>query len=142
MFIKYRERYYFNVIFKKKPDNKWVFGQIFFNMYRFVFDSEEGKIGYYKTYSSKNHPMIVLLCLAVFAFIFIIGYWRGNTMKKNEANLFNKQSQYQVRKEYQNIPTNDENDNKKNNDKTEEPKEKEQKDKENISNNNEKIKKE
>ena len=142
LFIKYRERYYFNVIFKKKPDNKWVFGQIFFNMYRFVFDSEEGKIGYYKTYSSKNHPMIVLLCLAVFAFIFIIGYWRGNTMKKNEANLFNKQSQYQVRKEYQNIPTNDENDNKKNNDKTEEPKEKEQKDKENISNNNEKIKKE
>ena len=140
LFIKYRERYYFNMVFKKKPDNKWIFGQIFFNMYRFVFDLEEGKIGYYKSYSSKNHPMIVLACIVVFALIFIGGYWRGQIMIKNDANLLNnKNMPYQIRKEYQNIPTNNEKDIKKESDKKEQTKEKEKKLEENKS--NEKLKK-
>ena len=100
LFIKYRQRYYFNIIFKKKPNNRWVFGQLFFNKYKFVFDLEEGQIGYYKSYSSKNHPMIVLLCFAFFAFIFVVGYWRGNVMKQNEANLYKNKIPTQIRKEY------------------------------------------
>ena len=151
LFIRYKERYYFNVVFKKKPDNKWVFGQIFFNMYRFVFDLEEGQIGYYKSYSSSNHPLIVLLCFFVFAIIFILGYWRGKVVKSNEANIV-KQAAIPVRKEYANVPTNDseENKNKKENkkdnikednkDEKSKLKDKKEKEKENV--NNKKVKNE
>ena len=111
LFIKYNQRYYFQIIFKKNPDNRWVFGQLFFNTYKFVFDLEEGQIGYYKSYSSKNHPFIVVICIAVFALIFILGYWRGTVMKKREANLYtNNQNKNQIpiRKEYAYDPTSDE----------------------------------
>ena len=104
LFIKYRQRYYFNIIFKKKPDNKWVFGQIFFNMYRFVFDLEQGQIGYYKSYSSNNHPLIILLCFFAFVIIFILGYLRGTIMIKNEGDTM-KQVTIPIRKEYANVPT-------------------------------------
>ena len=141
LFIKYNQRYYFQIIFKKNPDNKWVFGQLFFNTYKFVFDLEEGKIGYYKSYSSKNHPFIVILCIAVFALIFILGYWRGNVMKKNEANLYannQNQNQMSIRKEY---ATDSEIKNKKQKDNKEEEK-KEIKGKNKEKANDKKIKKE
>ena len=100
LFIRYNQRYYFKMIFKKNPDNKWVFGRIFFDEYRFVFDLEEGKIGYYKSYSNKNHPFIILFFVVIFGLIFILGYWRGNTMKKNEANLYNNNMPNKIREEY------------------------------------------
>ena len=110
LFEKYRERYYFKIIFKKNPDNKWVFGNIFFNTYKFVFDIEEGKIGYYKSYSQKNHPIIILVCVAVFAFIFVVGYLRGISIKKRDAQLYgNKPAPIPVRKEYARDPSTDNN---------------------------------
>lgn len=110
LFIKNNQRYYFRVIFKKNPDNKWVFGQLFFSKYKFVFDLEEGKIGYYKSYSSKNHPLIVISCIGAFAIIFILGYWRGKIMKKNDENLYaniQNNNQIPVRKEYSQVPSTD-----------------------------------
>ena len=76
------------------------FGRIFFDEYRFVFDLEEGKIGYYKSYSNKNHPFIILFFVVIFGLIYILGYWRGNTMKKNEANLYNNNIPNKIREEY------------------------------------------
>ena len=145
LFIKYNQRYYFQVIFKKNPDNRWVFGQLFFNTYKFVFDLEEGQIGYYKSYSSKNHPFIVIGCIAFFGLIFILGYWRGTVMKKNEANLNpNNQRQIPIRKEYANDPTSNEEKQNKNKEDKKDKKDKEdnklKKNKEKV--NDKKIKKE
>ena len=106
LFERFQNRFYFKVIFKKKPDNKWVFGQIFFNAYKFVFDLEEGKIGYYKSYSANNHPFIVLICVAVFGLIFLLGYLRGLSIKKRDEELYgNKQPQIPIRKEYTDSPS-------------------------------------
>ncbi len=132
LFEKYRERYYFKIIFKKNPDNKWVFGQIFFNTYKFVFNIEEGKIGYYKSYSHKNHPIIALIIIAVFVFIFVVGYLRGLSVKKRDALLYgNKPASIPVRKEYANGSSTDINkdkNNKTDNDKKEENKNENNKD--------------
>ena len=103
LFIKYRNRYYFKIIFKKKPFNNWIFGQLFFNNYKFVFDLEERKIGYYKTYSKENHPIIVLICFGVFAFIFIIGYYKGYSYKVPNNPI----PPVNIRKEYEQTPTDD-----------------------------------
>ena len=125
LFERYQERYYFKIIFKKNPDNKWVFGHIFFDTYKFVFDIEKGKIGYYKSYSQKNHPIIIVICVAVFAIIFIVGYLRGLSVKNRDAHLYgNKPASIPVRKEYAQDPTtiNQDKNKTKNNDKKEENK--------------------
>lgn len=110
LFIRYRNRYYFKVIFKKKPFNNWVLGQIFLNNYKFVFDLEERKIGYYKTYSKENHPIIVLICFAVFGLIFLIGYCKGYSYKVANKPI----PPVNIRREYEQAPT-DNNNNKKEN---------------------------
>ena len=118
LFIRYRDRYYFKIVFKKKPDNKWVLGQLFLNNYKFVFDMEERKIWYYKTYSKKNHPMIVLCCFAVFAIILIFGYYNGYSTKNLYPNLYKNQKRT-IPKEYSQEPQNNnkKEDNKINNEK-------------------------
>jgi len=103
LFVKYRNRYYFKIIFKKKPFNNWIFGQLFFNNYKFVFDLEERKIGYYKTYSKANHPIIVLICFAVFGLIFIIGYCKGYSYRVPNQPI----PPVNIRKEYEQAPTDD-----------------------------------
>lgn len=101
LFVKYRNRYYFKIIFNKKPSNIWIFGQIIFDKYKFIFDLEERKIGYYKNYSKENHPIIILICFIIFAFIFLIGYCRGYT---NVA--VNKPTpSINIRKEYEQTPS-------------------------------------
>ena len=32
LFTKYNQKYYFNIIFNKKPKNKWILGQFFLNL--------------------------------------------------------------------------------------------------------------
>ena len=140
LFIRYNQRYYFNIIFRKIPDNKWVFGRIFFNDYRFVFDLEEGAIGYYKSYSNKNHPFIILICVVVFAVIFILGYWRGKVVTRNNCNLYNNIKPNQVREEYAD-PTKDNIVNNKKEEKKYEKEKKEGENKEEKKKDDKKIKK-
>ena len=91
------------IIFNKKPNNEWILGQKFFNNYKFVFDLEEGKIGYYKTYNS-NNGFILFSCLAICGIIIGIGYLRGYINKINIAQRNNRQIPYVVRKEYAQVP--------------------------------------
>ena len=100
---KYNQKYYFNIIFNKNPNNEWILGQKFFNNYKFVFDLEEGKIGYYKTYNS-NNGFILFSCLAICGIIIGIGYLRGYINKINIAQRNNRQIPYVVRKEYAQVP--------------------------------------
>ena len=101
---KYNQKYYFNIIFNKKPKNEWVLGQKFINNYKFVFDLEEGKIGYYKTYNGNNR-FVLFSCLILFGTIFGIGYIRGYINRKNMAQRNNnKQIPYVIRKEYSQAP--------------------------------------
>ena len=107
LFSKYNARFYFNVVFRKKPQNNWVLGELFLNNYKFVFDTEEERIGYYKTKVQESHPYIALLSI-LFAFvIFLIIYLNGNRFNIGKENIFyNQQLQQnlhpQERKEYAN----------------------------------------
>ena len=100
LFIKHNERYFFTMIFSKNPRNIWVLGQKFLNTYKFVFDLEKGKIGYYKTYLNNYGTIATVLCILFFGALFGIGYLRGYMMTKNEKNLNKNAKVYQVRKEY------------------------------------------
>ena len=127
LFTKYRHRYYFNVVFSKKKQNNWVLGQIFLNKYRFVFDTEEERIGYYKTILPENHPFIAIICILIALLIFFILYLTGNTFITGQENIYNnpqmeKNLYQQVREEYSetqnNINKNGNNKNKKSNKKS------------------------
>ncbi len=103
LFTKYNQKYHFNVVFNKKPKNLWVFGQQFFNNYKFVFDFEEGKIGYYKIYIKYSGLFISVLCLIISGALFGLCYLRGYMMVQNEKNQNkNAQMYYPIRKEYAN----------------------------------------
>ena len=106
LFVNFRYRYYFNIIFKKNPQNNWVFGQLFFNNYRFVFDLEKERIGYYKTYPQKDHPMIAIFSFALIFIISGIGYLYGYINKNENEQLKNKQIIYPLRREYSDISQN------------------------------------
>ena len=105
LFSSYRHRFYFNIVFRKKPQNKWIFGQIFFNNYRFVFDAENGRIGYYKTKIQSDHPFLAIFIIVFALSIFFIIYLNANKFNYGEDIIYdNKQlkSQYQkIRKEYE-----------------------------------------
>ena len=91
LFSQYRHRFYFNIIFNKKAKNNWVLGQIFLNNYRFVFDSEEERVGYYKTQIPENHPFIAIICIIVALLIFFIFYLNGNRFNMGNQNIFENQ---------------------------------------------------
>lgn len=111
LFSQYRHRFYFNVIFNKKEQNDWVLGQIFLNSYRFVFDAEEERVGYYKTQIPENHPFIALFCIVLALVIFFIIYLNGNRfININQENVYDNQQRqkklYQPREEYANTDRN------------------------------------
>ena len=118
LFVKFRHRYYFNIIFKKNPQNNWVFGQLFFNNYRFVFDLEQERIGYYKTYPIKDHPMIAVFSFVLIIIISGIGYLYGYINRQENEYLKNKQIIYPLRKEYSDISQNNKEENNINNNKS------------------------
>jgi hypothetical protein len=103
LFRKYKEKYYFNVLFSKNPKNIWVFGQPFFNTYKFVFDFDEGKIGYYKINIKYSGMFISILCIILSASLFGLCYLRGylEVAKEKKQNK-NLQMYYPIRKEYMN----------------------------------------
>ena len=124
LFSKYKAKFYFNVIFRKKAQNYWVLGQLFLNNYKFVFDTEEERIGYYKTKIEESHPYIAILCIIIAFIIFFIIYLNGNKFNIGRENIYyNQQLQKnlhpQERKEYLNDINEDnkrgKNKNKKNN---------------------------
>ena len=102
LFTKYRQRFYFNIIFNKIPQNNWVFGQLFFKSYRFVFNVEEEKIGYYKTIQSKERPIIVIIALAAIFMSFGISYiYYTNKYNNNGNDSYMYQNiGYPIRNEY------------------------------------------
>ena len=102
LFTKYHQRFYFNIIFSKIPQNDWVFGQLFFKSYRFVFNVEEEKIGYYKTIQSKERPFIVIIALAAIFMSFGISYiYYTNKYDNNGNNNYMYQNiGYPIRSEY------------------------------------------
>ena len=101
LFTSYKHRFYFNIIFTKKPQNIWVFGQLFFNSYRFVFDLEQEKIGYYKTYPQKDRPFIAFIAFIVASIIFGIGSLFGYFNKIDNGNINDKNKYvYPIKKEY------------------------------------------
>ena len=91
LFSQFKHRFYFNVIFSKKESNNWVLGQIFLNNYKFVFDAEEERIGYYTTKIPENHPFIALICIIIALFIFFIIYLNGNRFNIGQDNIYYNQ---------------------------------------------------
>ena len=107
LFSKYKAKFYFNVIFRKKAQDYWVLGQLFLNNYKFVFDTEEERIGYYKTKIEESHPYIAILCIIIAFIIFFIIYLNGNSFNIGRENIYyNQQLQKNLhpleRKEYTN----------------------------------------
>ena len=101
LFRKYNGKFYFTIIFSKSPKNIWVLGQQFFNTYKFVFDLDQGKIGYYKTNVKYSGTFITVLCIIISGAIFGFFYLRKYMMIEKERNqIKNKQRYYPVRKEY------------------------------------------
>jgi hypothetical protein len=105
LFTRHRQNFFFNIIFHKKPQNNWVFGQLFFDSYRFVFDLDEERIGYYKSYPQKDRPMIAVLAFivafAIFGILYMFGYIKKAGSEYDIDNDNNKkQNFYYVRKEY------------------------------------------
>mgnify|MGYP002868609682 CR=1 FL=1 len=91
LFTKYKHRFYFNIVFNKKTQKSWTLGQIFLNNYRFVFDAEQERIGYYKTIIPENHPFIALICIAIAFIIFFLLYLSGNKFIVGQDNIYNNQ---------------------------------------------------
>ena len=105
LFTKYKTKFFFNVIFRKRAQNNWVLGQLFLNNYKFVFDTEEERIGYYKIKLQENHPYIAILSIVIAFVIFFIIYLNRNIFNIGGENIFyNQQLQKnlhpQERKEY------------------------------------------
>ena len=118
LFTKYKTKFFFNVIFRKRAQDNWVLGQLFLNNYKFVFDTEEERIGYYKIKIQENHPYIALLSIVIAFVIFFIIYLNRNIFNIGGENIFyNQQLQKnlhpQERKEYIN-DVNDDNKKEKN----------------------------
>ena len=101
LFNKYKNRFFFKIIFKKNPQNFWTFGQMFLSNYRLVFDLELERIGYYKTYPHKDRPILAFLSIGLFLLIVLIGYLYVlfNNPINNEVN--EKEIIYPIRKEYE-----------------------------------------
>ena len=121
LFTSYKHRFYLNIIFKKNPQNNWIFGQLFFKSYRFVFDLEQEKIGYYKTYQNKQKPIIAIIALSIVFLSFGIAYifYLNNNKKDNNGNdnYIYQNISYPIRSEYSNNSnTNINNKDSKNND--------------------------
>ena len=111
LFTKYQSKIYFTIIFRKKVQNFWVFGQMFFNNYKFVFDTEEERIGYYKIKPQENHPFIAIACIVIALIIFFILYLNGNKFIIGKENVYYNQQMHnrlhsQVRSEYSNNENN------------------------------------
>ena len=111
IFTQYKGRFYLNIVFRKKVQNNWVLGQVFLNNYKFVFDTEEERIGYYKTKQQVNHPFVALFCIVVALFIFFIIYLNGNKFFIGQDNIYYNQEMQnklypQERKEYSNDTNN------------------------------------
>ena len=111
LFTKYQSKIYFTIIFRKKVQNFWVFGQMFFNNYKFVFDTEEERIGYYKIKPQENHPFIAIACIVIALIIFFILYLNGNKFIIGKENVYYNQQLHnrlhpQVRSEYSNNENN------------------------------------
>ena len=118
LFTKYKTKFFFNVIFRKRAQDNWVLGQLFLNNYKFVFDTEEERIGYYKIKIQENHPYIAILSIVIAFVIFFIIYLNRNIFNIGGENIFyNQQLQKnlhpQERKEYIN-DVNDDNKKEKN----------------------------
>ena len=114
LFTSHKHHFYFNIIFNKKPQNNWVFGQLFFNSYRFVFDLEKERIGYYKSYPQKDRPMIAvfafIVAFVIFGVLNLFGYIKkpGYQSYNNNANDDN-QNKFHIRKEYSDDNKNNDN---------------------------------
>ena len=114
MFIRYRERYYLKILFKKNNGNKWVFGQNFLTKYKFVFDMEKRRIGFYKLNKQQYQPIILVVSLVVFIIILGLVLLRGRMILKNESDIYGKMARTTpIRPEYNKIPENEKNNTKK-----------------------------
>ena len=114
LFTTYRHRFYFNIIFNKTPQDNWVFGHLFFKSYRFVFDLEKERIGYYKIYQNEERPMIIIF----FIFIVLISIFFAYLFYKNKYENYNiiyqNEISYPIRKEYADDINNNQKDKNKN----------------------------
>jgi len=117
LFTKYKGKFFFNIIFSKKPRNNWILGQIFLSIYRFVFDLEQERIGYYKTIPYKSNLFIVFISFIIAIIVFAILYFGGYITKAGneyrDLNDKNRRIYYPVRSEYSQT-NNEENKNGKN----------------------------
>ena len=104
LFTNYKRKFFFNIIFSKKPRNIWILGQLFFSTYRFVFDLEQERIGYYKTIPYKSNLFIVfisfIIAIIVFAILYISGYITKAGNEYADLNDKNRRIYYPVRSEY------------------------------------------
>ena len=110
-FTKYKHRFYFTIIFKKNFQNNWILGHNFLKNYKFVFDAEEERIGYYKSKPQENHPFIAILCIIIALFVFFLFYLCGNKFNIEQDNVYHNQQiqkniHQQVREEYSDIKNN------------------------------------
>ena len=117
LFTKYKGKFFFSIIFSKKPRNNWILGQIFFSTYRFIFDLEQERIGYYKTIPYKSNLYIVfisfIIAIIVFAILYFSGYITQAGNEYKDLNDINRRIYYPVRSEYSQN-NNEENINRKN----------------------------
>ena len=72
-----------------------------------MFDTEEERIGYYKTKIEESHPYIAILCIIIAFVIFFIIYLSGNSFNIGREKIYyNQQLQKNLhqleRKEYTN----------------------------------------
>jgi len=81
----FKDRVFLKVVFKKNAENKkWIFGRAFMEVYPFVFDIDNKKIGYYKIKISESHPVFLFLFFILVISIFSWGLYRGTQTEKKQ----------------------------------------------------------
>ena len=92
LFYKFKDKYYFQIIFQKSPTVIWKFGKLFFKKYHIFFDKDNKIIGlypYFFSYSNNfnyNWFIVIILSIIIIGLLIYIKFYVNFKKKKIKAN--------------------------------------------------------
>ena len=92
LFYKFKDKYFFQIIFQNSPSVIWKFGKLFFKKYHIFFDNDNKIIGLYPysiSYSNKfnyNWFILIILLIIIIGLLIYIKLYSRFRKKKIRAN--------------------------------------------------------
>ena len=92
LFYKFKDKYFFQIIFQNSPSVIWKFGKLYFKKYQIFFDNDNKIIGLYPysiSYSNKfnyNWFIVIILLIIIIGLLIYIKLYSRFRKKKIRAN--------------------------------------------------------